>query len=97
MPKILQFVPPVKAPRTRWDELAALSEIGAVEYQVHQVLLAASWAYQVGMIKEGDDLIKECRAQGFSREIILGKRLGDLMHAVDFGATFRGTLIPESE
>ena len=95
MSNVLQFTPRAKvqpAPQTRWDKVAAQSEIGLVEYRLHVVLLVASWCYQTGRIKEGDGLIRTCHEQGFDAYIQLGKALGDLVEISDRTAAITGSL-----
>ena len=95
MSNVIQFTPRVKAPaapQTRWDKIAAQSEIGLVEYRLHVILLVASWCYQTGRIKEGDGLIRACHEQGFDAYIQLGKALGDLVEISDRAAAITGSL-----
>lgn len=91
-------IPKVPSPQTRWDKLAAQSEIGLVSYRIHVVLMTASWCFQTGRIKQGDDFIRACHEQGFDSRIDLGKELGDLMEIADRSAAVMGTLSePEAD
>ena len=86
MSNVLKFTPRTpkpQSPETTWDKLAAQSEIGLVTYQLHQILQAASWAYQIGKIREGDKFIAACREFDFEPEVDLGKELGDLLEIAD--------------